>query len=383
VIAESRAALTEAIRSRVNLFALAHEATNGRMRRVGADYRGPCPLHHGAGANFVVSSSKQVFHCFTCEAKGDAFTFVQQWRGMTFVMARQYLAARVGLGDLAADGDSHSALAPKTSRLSPLEERRAQWTTASHELRAEGCMPAAPSSIHEAVLATLTLERMGAEYLTRRALDPRYADEHGFRSIPSPSAWTALSIELRASFTESELGLAGLHKFPWLGKVPALVIPYVEGGSVVGLRFRTLASTAGKGDRYRSLLGTQPTTFFNADALAPDSRPLHLVEGELNAYTLARYGLRAIGLPGAGTWRDEWAARLARAVGEGGRLVAWFDDDCAGEKARVRLAARLHAALGRTWLERHCQTATLQGGDANDLHQRGTLSSQLERAGFR
>jgi DNA primase len=353
------------------------------MRRVGSDYRGPCPLHHGVGANFVVSSSKQVFHCVTCDAKGDAFTFVQQWRGMTFGMARQYLAVRVGLGALADDVGSHSARAPKPFRLSPLEERRAQWTTASHELRAQGCMPAAPSTIHEAVLASLTLERMGAEYLTRRALDPKCAEEDGFRSIPSRSAWAALNVELRASFTECELGLAGLHSFPWLGKMPALVIPYAEGRSVVGLRFRTLAPTAGKGDRYRSLLGTQPTTFFNADALAPDASPLFLVEGELNAYTLVRYGLRAIGLPGAGAWRDEWAGRLARAVGEGGRLVAWFDDDRAGEKARARLAARLQAMLGRTWLERHCQTATLHGGDANDLHQRGTLSSQLERAGFR
>lgn len=48
------------------------------LRRSGDDHvQGPCPIHHGDGANtFHVSLSKNVFHCFSCGAHGNTLDFV-------------------------------------------------------------------------------------------------------------------------------------------------------------------------------------------------------------------------------------------------------------------------------------------------------------------
>ena len=37
-----------------------------RLRRVGTDFRGPCPFHHGTNPNFSVSSRKGIYHCYKC-----------------------------------------------------------------------------------------------------------------------------------------------------------------------------------------------------------------------------------------------------------------------------------------------------------------------------
>ncbi len=42
-----------------------------RLRRIGAEWRGPCPLHGGKNRSaFVVSATKDAFHCFSCGESG-------------------------------------------------------------------------------------------------------------------------------------------------------------------------------------------------------------------------------------------------------------------------------------------------------------------------
>jgi len=45
-----------------------------RTRRGGKELRGPCPIHQSSSATshiFSVTPSKNIFHCFKCEAGGD------------------------------------------------------------------------------------------------------------------------------------------------------------------------------------------------------------------------------------------------------------------------------------------------------------------------
>jgi DNA primase len=121
---------------------------------------------------------------------------------------------------------------------------------------------------------------------------------------------------------------------------------------------------------------------FNAAALdGAEGRELHLVEGELNAYTLHTYGVRAVGVPGAGTaWRPAWVDRLRTAA----RVVAWYDDDKAGREGRATLAETLAERLGKPWLAAHGRKVELPPEiDANDLHRRGTLAPLMEAAPWR
>jgi len=47
------------------------------LKKSGEEYRGPCPIHQGSGQDcFRVNCTKQVFHCFSCGAKGNVLDFV-------------------------------------------------------------------------------------------------------------------------------------------------------------------------------------------------------------------------------------------------------------------------------------------------------------------
>ena len=47
------------------------------LRKQGSELHGRCPIHGGKGEeSFRVNSSKNVFHCFSCQAKGNVLDFV-------------------------------------------------------------------------------------------------------------------------------------------------------------------------------------------------------------------------------------------------------------------------------------------------------------------
>jgi hypothetical protein len=231
-----------------------------------------------------------------------------------------------------------------------------------------------PPAIHAAVLEALELTAAGADYLRSRGPDPDAAFAYGFRSLDGTSAWRELESMLRESYLPAELAAAGWHRLPWGGRMPALALPYWHRGDVLTLRFRALAANAAHGERYRTLADVALVLPFQADALEDlDGAELHIVEGEINAYTLALYGLRAIGLAGASTWRPDWTALVARA----GRLVAWYDADAAGAKGRAKLATALAEHMGRAWLRAHGRAVTLPDGDVNDGHRAGTLAARI------
>jgi DNA primase len=67
------------------------------LKRVGARYRGLCPFHQEKTASFYVNPELGVFHCFGCQASGDAITFVREMEHLDFVEAVERLAARSGI----------------------------------------------------------------------------------------------------------------------------------------------------------------------------------------------------------------------------------------------------------------------------------------------
>ena len=61
--------------------------------------------------------------------------------------------------------------------------------------------------------------------------------------------------------------------------------------------------------------------------------PVWLVEGEPDAIAGTSAGLATVGVPGASTWRSEWAARFG-----GRRVVVCFDCDSVGREQALKLA---------------------------------------------
>lgn len=68
-----------------------------KLRRSGADWRGPCPFHGGKNPNFSVSPKRGQYHCFKCGESGDVFSFMQKHLGMSFPDALQTVAGIAGV----------------------------------------------------------------------------------------------------------------------------------------------------------------------------------------------------------------------------------------------------------------------------------------------
>lgn len=68
-----------------------------KLERAGASLKAKCPFHNERTPSFFVSPARGGYYCFGCGAKGDMFTFVEQFEGLDFVGALRVLAARAGV----------------------------------------------------------------------------------------------------------------------------------------------------------------------------------------------------------------------------------------------------------------------------------------------
>lgn len=67
------------------------------LKKAGANYKACCPFHSEKTPSFMVSPSKQIFHCFGCGAGGNVFAFLMRQEGLTFPEAVRHMAGRLGI----------------------------------------------------------------------------------------------------------------------------------------------------------------------------------------------------------------------------------------------------------------------------------------------
>jgi len=68
-----------------------------QLKKAGRNYKGLCPFHGEKTPSFVVSTEKQICHCFGCNKGGDIFSFIEEIEGVNFAEALQLLADRAGV----------------------------------------------------------------------------------------------------------------------------------------------------------------------------------------------------------------------------------------------------------------------------------------------
>jgi len=68
-----------------------------KLDHAGANMRGKCPFHNEKTPSFMVSPGRNSYYCFGCGAKGDIFTFVQEFEKLDFKEALKMLADRAGV----------------------------------------------------------------------------------------------------------------------------------------------------------------------------------------------------------------------------------------------------------------------------------------------
>jgi len=73
------------------------------LKKAGALYKACCPFHNEKTPSFVVTPSRQTYHCFGCGAHGNAIDFLIEHDRLSFPEAVEELAQRAGL-ELPNDG---------------------------------------------------------------------------------------------------------------------------------------------------------------------------------------------------------------------------------------------------------------------------------------
>jgi DNA primase len=68
-----------------------------KLEKAGASYKAKCPFHNEKSPSFFVSPDRGTYYCFGCGAKGDMFTFVEEFEGLEFRQALKNLAEKAGV----------------------------------------------------------------------------------------------------------------------------------------------------------------------------------------------------------------------------------------------------------------------------------------------
>jgi len=143
------------------------------LKKAGINHKGLCPFHGEKSPSFIVSPSRQTYHCFGCGAHGDAIRFLTEHHGMGFMDAVKDLAQQVGL------------VVPE--RNDSLEDRaradaeRAQRATLSDVLAKAG----------DSYRAALKASPRAVAYLKKRGLTGQVAARFGLGY--APEGWRGLA----------------------------------------------------------------------------------------------------------------------------------------------------------------------------------------------
>src|ERR1035437_10517159 len=62
-----------------------------KLEKAGKNFKGRCPFHNEKTPSFFVSPERGSFYCFGCGAKGDIFTFIEEFEGLDFKGALKIL----------------------------------------------------------------------------------------------------------------------------------------------------------------------------------------------------------------------------------------------------------------------------------------------------
>jgi len=162
------------------------------LQRRGNSFVGLCPFHQEKTPSFHVVPHKHLFHCFGCGAGGDAFKFLMEIEGVSFIEAVRELAQSAGV-DL------------PERELSPDERRRLRQRASLYDVLDSAC------ELYHHVLMTRPEGDPGRQYLKKRGITPETATR--WRLGYAPGGWTTtLDQHQRQGYSIDLLHAAGLAK---------------------------------------------------------------------------------------------------------------------------------------------------------------------------
>ena len=171
---------TQEIKEKLNIVDVISEYL--RLQKAGVNFKALCPFHNEKTPSFMVSPSRQSWHCFGCGEGGDIFTFIEKIEGIEFPEALKILAEKAGV-ILKYDNPK---LRSEKDKVYEICEKATQFFTAS-----------------------LNNANVILDYLHKRGLQDKTIDE--WRLGYAPDSWSSLFSFLgKYGYRETEIEKAGL-----------------------------------------------------------------------------------------------------------------------------------------------------------------------------
>ena len=310
------------------------------LKRAGANFKALCPFHQEKTPSFMVSPSRQTFHCFGCGAGGSVFRFVMDYEHIDFPSAVHKLGARAGITvvekSCASGADDEERQGELRRRLLKLHAEAAQW-------------------FHENLIKREVGET-ARKYLAARGITREIAKR--WQLGYAPDEWNAFGSWARErGYEVRDLIASGLIKTKEESDAPnalrtahatasydrfrgRIMFPICNDvGEVIAFSGRLLKDEEGAA----KYLNSPETALFRKGSvlfgLHKSKRGLIeancavVCEGQLDLISLFEAGITNVVAPQGTAFTDSQARILKRFVSE---VVLCFDADTAGQKAAER-----------------------------------------------
>lgn len=329
-----------------------------KLRRAGVNYVGLCPFHQEKTPSFNVRPAQRTYHCFGCGAGGNAFRFLMEHSGITFVEAVKRLAEQAGIRIEEEVYDANAEREAKVRKaLLKVHEEAVEW-------------------FHLLLMRHKVAEEARA-YLKSRGISPQTAKDWQMGYAP-PYGDMLREWALERKFTENLLVTAGLLARPdedsgrrdtYPRFRHRLMFPIRNDfGECIAFSGRVLDKEA-KAAKYlnspETPIFSKSRVFFGLDkskrAISKADRAI-VTEGQLDMITAFTNGVENVVAPLGTAFTEFHAKKLKQIAAE---VVLCFDSDTAGYKA----AERAFTILAPTGLS--VKVAPLPQGEDPDSLIRG------------
>jgi DNA primase len=296
------------------------------LKKAGINHKGLCPFHGEKTPSFIVSPSRQTYHCFGCGVHGDAVRFLTEFVGLGFVEAVQELAQQVGM------------TVPDDDRTQ--EERQAQAQRRQEATTLTDLMARAAAHYRQQLKGS----EVAVGYLKRRGLTGDVAKQFGIGY--AADSWHGLASAF-PSYDDPKLEEAGLVIVQEAGTPKEkrydrfrhrIMFPIRSvKGEVIGFGGRVLD---GGEPKYLNspetpvfIKGRELYGLYEARTAIRKAGYALVVEGYMDVVALAQWGLgHAVATLGTACTEDH-VRKLMRFTDS---IVFSFDGDAAGRKAAAR-----------------------------------------------
>ena len=351
----------ERVREQADIVQIIGEHVN--LRRVGSDWRGPCPFHQGTHRNFSVSPKKRMYYCFVCHAGGDVFNFLQKRLGLDWPSAVRTVAEKSGI-----------EIREVEARREGPDPREPVWE-----------INAAAAEYFQRALWEEDLGQAAREYLAKRNVSREAAEKFALGFAPREIGLLRSYLNT-LGFDDPRLLAAGLLIQREEAEEPRprfrgrLMFPIYDasgrlsgfGGRLIGPGEPKYLNSADSPafTKGRLLYGLN----WARHAIRRDDRSL-LVEGYFDVVRLVLAGIESVVAPLGTALTDDQATMIARYTKN---VFLLYDSDTAGQKATFR-AGDLLLAQGVS-----VRVVTLPEGEDPDTfvdkHGRAALEAQIDAA---